>query len=263
MKTPLYDLHIHTHLSVCSGCAEQNVENIVKYAKANGISTVGIADHVWDCEIPAGNDFYAQQPFSHIRKVRQEIPEELGGVRLLLGAEIEFAQNTVMLKKEYRDQLDYMLVPHSHIHMVGVTLPAEYNSSFELKAKYLVESFCSLASQDIATIIAHPFDALGHDNEGKKAIFAHISDDTFAKCFTLAKEHKVGIELNGGAIRNAWGDEETMKLLHDRLFSIARDCGCTFTLGSDGHNPVELEQIHLAVKMAERLGLSEDRFLKI
>ena len=261
MKTPLYDLHIHTNLSVCSSDPEQTVENIVKYAKENGIPTVAITNHVWDCELPAGSDFYAQQPFAHIMKIREQIPAETHGVRVLVGAESEFASKHVMLKKESRDQLDFLLIPHSHIHMYGLVLPKEC-TNFALKAKYLKESFCDLVSKDAATAIAHPFAPLGSDPYGVRAILSSITDDEFAACFALAKEHDTALEINGTEMLKVW-DVPSALYEYERVFSIARDCGCIFTMGSDAHAVFALDNIHYSVKMAEKLGIGEDRFLKI
>lgn len=261
MKSPLYDLHIHTNLSLCSNDPEQTVEAAVKFAHEHGIPTIGIANHVWDCEIPAGSDFYAGQPFSHIMKVRQQIPEELHGVRVLIGAETEFASGHAMLAKQYRDQLDYVLVPHSHIHMVGLVLPTDCTTP-ALKAQYLADSFCDLVSQDVATAVAHPFGPVGQTIEGVRDILSCLQDEDYAACFALAKKHNTAVELNGSTFAREWGKPEFM-YEHERVFSIARDCGCTFTLGSDAHHPAELDDIHLAVKMAEKLGISDDRFLNI
>lgn len=49
------DLHCHTHLSVCekdSATIPYYVESAVK----QNIKTVGIADHMWDKEIPRPDD---------------------------------------------------------------------------------------------------------------------------------------------------------------------------------------------------------------
>ena len=146
MNTPLHDLHIHTNLSLCSSDPEQTVENIAAWAAAHGVGTIGISNHVWDCDAPAGSEFYAGQPFSHIMKIRDQIPADLHGVRLLIGAETEFAGGKIMLSQACKDQLDYLLVPHSHIHMVGLVLPKDRVTD-EQVADYLVTSFCDLVSK--------------------------------------------------------------------------------------------------------------------
>ena len=125
MQFPLHDLHIHTNLSECSRDPLQTVENIVRYAAEHHIPTVGISNHVWDREIPGASDWYAPQDFDHILAIRRQIPSDLHGVRLLIGAETEFAGGKIALTRAHRDELDYVLVPHSHIHMVGLVLPRE------------------------------------------------------------------------------------------------------------------------------------------
>ena len=50
---------------------------------------------------------------------------------------------------------------------------------------------------------------------------------------------------------------------HERVFAIARDCGCTFTIGSDAHSMDRLPEISKAVLMAQKLSIDEDRFLVI
>ena len=261
LKIAPYDLHIHTNLSVCSSDPLQTVENITKYAADNGIYTICITNHVWDCEVPAGNDFYVRQPFSHIMKIRDQIPEDTHGVRVLIGAEIEYAQHRPMLRKEYCDQLDFVLIPHSHIHMRGVVLP-DSCTNFAMKAQYLKDSFISLINHDVADAVAHPFSPLGHDAYGSRAILSCLTDDDYAECFTLAKQHNTAIELNGTAFWKDWDFPETM-YEHERVFSIARDCGCTFTMGSDAHSMDRLPEISKAVAMANKLGITENRFMAI
>ncbi len=249
MHTPLHDLHIHTNLSACSTDPMQTVESIVDYAARHGIATVGITNHVWDREIPGASEWYAPQDFDHISRIREQIPRDCKGVRVRIGAETEFAGGVIALTRAHRDALDYVLVPHSHIHMVGLVLPRDRVTDAEV-ASYLVESFLALVQQDFATSIAHPFCPIGRTPENTKAILDCISDDEFARCFLTAREHGTAIEINGDCLHG-----EASLAAHERMFAIARDCGATFTLGSDAHALAELENIYLANDLAQRLGL--------
>lgn len=261
MNHPLHDLHIHTHLSACSDDPMQTVENIIDYAVKNGIPTIGITDHVWDNAIPGSSDWYAPQDFEHVMQVRQSIPSDLRGVRVLIGAETEYAAGVVALTREHRDQLDYVIVPHSHIHMRGLVLPEDCVTDQQV-ASYLVSSFCSLVEKDFATAIAHPFFPVGRTQQNAKEIFDCITDDEFARCFTLAKDHNTAIEINGDTFPSVMNNP-VLLANHERLFSIARDCGVTFTLGSDAHTLDGLNTIHNAVTMANNLNIPDDRFLRI
>ena len=257
MHTPLHDLHIHTNLSACSTDPMQTVESIVDYAARHGIATVGITNHVWDREIPGASEWYAPQDFDHISRIREQIPRDCKGVRVRIGAETEFAGGVIALTRAHRDALDYVLVPHSHIHMVGLVLPRDRVTDAEV-ASYLVESFLALVQQDFATSIAHPFCPIGRTPENTKAILDCISDDEFARCFLTAREHGAAIEINGDCLHG-----EARLAAHERMFAIARDCGVMFTLGSDAHALAELDNIYLASELAQRLGLGEDRLLHI
>jgi histidinol phosphatase-like PHP family hydrolase len=260
MQYPLYDLHIHTNLSACSTDPGQTLEAIVAFAAANHIPAVGIANHVWDREVPGSSDWYAPQDFEHIQKIRGQIPRDLRGVRLLIGAETEYAGGRIALTRAHRDQLDYVLVPHSHIHMRGLVLPETCVTDREV-AEYLIDSFLSLVAQDFSTAVAHPFCPVGRTPENTKAIFDCITDDEFARCFAAARAHGAAIEINGSCMAREWNNPALMAG-HERLFAIARDCGVTFTLGSDAHAPGELSCIHLAAQLADRLSIPEDRFLR-
>ena len=167
MNTPLHDLHIHTNLSLCSSDPEQTVENIAAWAAAHGVGTIGISNHVWDCDAPAGSEFYAGQPFSHIMKIRDQIPTDLHGVRLLIGAETEFAGGKIMLSQACKDQLDYLLVPHSHIHMVGLVLPEDRVTDAQVA---LVNSFIADPDKFMHDfLVAHPDFLAGEIAKGGKS----------------------------------------------------------------------------------------------
>ena len=257
MKAPLQDLHIHTHLSSCSADAGQTVAAAVDFAAANGLRTIGITNHVWDREVPGASPWYAPQDFAHISQVYAEIPRDCKGVRVKIGAETEFAGGVVALTRARRDALDYVLVPHSHIHMVGLVLPPECATDAQV-AEYLVQSFLALVQKDFATSIAHPFCPIGRAPEEVRSILGCITDETFARCFQAAAAHNTAIEINGSCL-----EDETRWAAQERMFAIARDCGAVFTLGSDAHARTELNAIFLAQKMAETLGIGEERLLQL
>ena len=64
-----HDYHIHSHLSLCSKDPEQTNENILKYAKSRGLSSIVLTDHYWDSAVPGASNWYAQQNFDHISQI--------------------------------------------------------------------------------------------------------------------------------------------------------------------------------------------------
>ena len=86
-----------------------------------------------------------------------------------------------------------------------------------------------------------------------------VPDETWGRLFTRAAKAGMGIELNL-SMRSLKSDEERPRVF--RPYRIARECGCTFYLGSDAHHPVELEgALARFTAIVDGLGLEEkDKF---
>lgn len=117
-----HDLHIHTHLSICSNNPEQTAENILKYADKNGFSTVCVTDHYWDKAVAGATGFYDEQDFEHIGEVKP-LPE-CEGIRFLFGCETDMNHDlTIGIPPERYDDFDFIIVPINHFHFNPHTLP--------------------------------------------------------------------------------------------------------------------------------------------
>ena len=115
------DLHIHTRLSSCAK-PEATVEYYMNKAREMGLKTLGFTDHLWDSAIPNANKFYVPQDFRHISEIRAELDaaDKTGIDRILFGAEGEYDpwRHGVALTPEVAEQLEILLVPNSHTHMM-------------------------------------------------------------------------------------------------------------------------------------------------
>ena len=119
-----HDLHIHTCLSRCAQDMRQRPERILQYGLDNGLHTLCITDHFWDERVPGvrfgmeGGAFnaYATQTYDHIR-LALPLPKH-EGVRYLFGCETEMAADfTIGVSKEVAAELDFIIVPTTHLHM--------------------------------------------------------------------------------------------------------------------------------------------------
>ena len=61
-----HDWHIHSKVSSCSKDPQQSNENILQYAKDNGLKTICIADHFWDERVEGASEWYAPQNYNHV-----------------------------------------------------------------------------------------------------------------------------------------------------------------------------------------------------
>ena len=78
-----HDIHIHSQISSCSRHPEQTNENILAYAKKNGLTTICLTDHYWDERIAGPSGWYAPQNTAHI-KAALPLPQA-EGIRFLFG----------------------------------------------------------------------------------------------------------------------------------------------------------------------------------
>ncbi|MBP5780120.1 MAG: hypothetical protein J6X34_02665, partial [Clostridia bacterium] len=85
------DLHIHSHLSLCSSDPEQTPARILQYALNTGLTTVCLTDHFWDPAVPGASDWYKVQDLDHIR---ESLPlPQAETVRFLFGCETDMDKN--------------------------------------------------------------------------------------------------------------------------------------------------------------------------
>lgn len=262
----LHDIHIHTKLSLCADREKALPDSYIRLARTFGISTIGFSDHFWDekvTEYPA-SDWYAKQNYPHICEVRDMIAENTDGLRVLFGCETEFCMGRFLgITEERAHELDYVLVPHSHTHMHGFTIPKETALDPEAHAAYLLESFRAICNHPLArfvTSIAHPFHPVcaGEEMEGK--ITSLLSDNELSECFELAASKKIGIEINQCAITGP-----VREPFSKRMFRLAKEAGCRFSLGSDCHSPEKYTQDKLEFTKAyiNDLGLTEHDFVDL
>ncbi|MBE6703224.1 MAG: hypothetical protein E7585_07440 [Ruminococcaceae bacterium] len=134
-----------------------------------------------------------------------------------------------------------------HIHNYLSTCSGDNGATVESFRSLMQNEVLKSYSDDIPVSIAHPFQPVGSFPLRDKMV-SLISDQTFGKLFTLAASRGIGLELNG-----ATNSPEVF-----RMFGIAKECGCKFTLGSDMHARGEMSKVFGADHCTDYLGLTED-----
>lgn len=253
-----HDMHVHTHISSCSNDPEATPENYIKRAKELGLEVIGFSDHFWDSKVDGASKWYSTQDFEHIMQIKDMMPEDTQGVKILIGCETEYCgDGKIGISPETAEKLDFVLVPISHVHMKGFVLPSWINAAEDV-AETMVQYFKDVTEFDFVTGIAHPFYPLGYENVDE--IVSCISADEFMECFSMAAETGKSIEINSchfpstkGAMTETYHDEVFLN-----MFSIAKDAGCKFHIGSDAHS---IEAFSRSVKLreiVESLGLTDN-----
>ena len=230
-----HDLHVHTILSGCCHDETATPHNMIRRAAEAGLRTIGFADHMWDARVPGASPWYRPQDFERIDRMRAALPSDTHGVRVLVGCETEYCGGgKVGISRETAARLDFVLVPHSHLHMTGFVAPALDGPG--AIAALLVERFHEVVELGLATGIAHPFLPLGYEDRTDAAL-ALIPEGVYLDAFGRAADRGISIEITTGFFPSLRGGETDG--FHDetflRVLSLARRAGCLFHFASDTH----------------------------
>ena len=251
-----HDLHIHSFLSSCSADPAQTPQAILEYAQRYGLKTVCITDHYWDEAVPGVSDWYRPQNFAHIAAARPLPQGE--NTRFLFGCETEMKKDMVIGIPTARfSDFDFIIIPTTHLHMIGFTIAEADKESDERRAALWVERLDRLLDMDLPfgkIGLAHPACPL-INKRGHLPVLDLIPTAEMERLFAKAAKKGIGIELNSGDL--GFADADADRVL--RLFRVAKACGCKFYLGSDAHHPDGFEKAIRRFERAVRLlDLTED-----
>lgn len=269
----LYDLHAHTHLSLC-GSAVATVKNYVLSAKRNGLKFIGIADHMWDKAIPFvdsmmkarnagknGNDvlnWYAAQSIEHCEGALTEIEQtDTEDIKFLFGGEVDYCPKIgAAITAENAQRLDFIIVPNSHTHHI---MDKSYYEPYSKHADFMLKATMEICTADTAkyvTSLAHPFAAVCCPYP-IDFIIDKITDSQLSEVFSAAAENNIAAEINSDLFKTT---ENIKNSGVYRVLEAAKKAGCKFTFGSDSHS-ADQDSIFICGEVADMLGLTEKDIL--
>ena len=254
-----HDFHIHTHLSVCAKDSA-TVEHYRDTAKALGLKKLGFADHFWDekCGEP-WNNFYARQGLDHVLELKKEIEAvDFGDTKVYFGCETEYdpRRKSAAITPAVAEQFDFIIVPNSHTHMM---MPKDCYEPYEKHKQFMIDAYNDIINSEVSKYIlsmAHPFEAVCCPYSNL-ILMQMMSDDDYKRVFDRTAEKGIAVEVNTSGINNV--RDSILDSEYFRMFSIAKDCGCKFTFGSDSHTDKGHEHYaFICQTISDGLGLKED-----
>lgn len=250
-----HDFHIHSNISPCASDPAQTPENILKYAEANHLRQIVIADHFWDTAAEGDrNHVWEAVPFEAVASVRPLPQGE--NTRFLFGCETDMDEGlNIGIHKDHYDSFDFIVVPTTHMHLwypSSTTIPE--------RAKLYRQRFERVLNSDLPLRkvgIAHPTCSLMANmyREAHLEVLRLLSDGEFEQLFLGAREKGCGIEINFSLDQY----EEWEKEIVLRPYRIAKDCGCKFYLASDSHTFMGFAGVPARLNaIIDALGLTEE-----
>lgn len=259
-----YDLHVHTNLSECAR-RDAFPEAYIGIATEKKQTVLGFSDHCWAAGVEGASPWYKKQPYTRLieRKayLKRYLAEHPTDVRVLVGAEGEFANFLLGIDDEAAAIADYIIVPHDHVHMKGFVIPDGYNAS--QVAKYLLDSFealCKHPRRDLFMALCHPMIPCCQPWEYKNEVYSHITDRQLEDALHAAKEAGLWVELNLSEFVSV-PEQEWQNYEYTRFFRAAKSVGNILCWGSDSHShDAYAARIDIAPRIMKLLGLEESDF---
>ena len=211
----LMDFHTHT---LASGHAYSTLNENIISAKAAGLKVLGVSDHAPN--MPGGAPIF----YFHNLKV---IPNEVNGIRILKGAEVNIidGQGRLDLDERSLDRLDYAIV--------SLHLPCYDNLGAEGNTDAIIG-------------------AMGHP---KIVIIGHPDDDcvpvNYERLVLAAKANHVLLEMNNSSLASN-SARENAAANYMKMLAICKENEVPIMIGSDAHYNIDVGRCERACRVIER-----------
>lgn len=257
-----HDLHCHSILSSCTTDEQSNFHTIVAYAEQAHYDTLCLTNHLWDGDrrYPGLYDWYAAQDVAHLKKALPKPRSE--SVRVLFGCETEYCGGAnLALRPEHYDEFDFIVIPLTHMHFIGLTRPREVDTEAKMAELLLtrMEEIQQLPLPFHKIGIAHSTCELIFTQGDVNKVYELMDEDRLYRIFRGFAQKGVGIELNASSFET-WKSAPDANL---KQYRIAKEAGCKFYCASDAHNLCEHGNIYRNLPdVVKALGLTaKDRYI--
>jgi putative hydrolase len=221
-----YQGDVHSHSDWSDGKA--TMLEMARGAEAIGYRYLGVTDHSPRITVVHGLNAERLLAQSHqMAEVQKKVP----GVTLLQGIEVDILEDgTLDLPDAVLEILDVVIAsPHVKLRQEPAAM---------------TERMLRAASHPHVDVIGHPTGRRPGSREGATYDFEAV--------FKEAALHNVALEIDCDPARMDLSPE---------MARLALDCGCNFTLDADAHSPAEFAYVPMAMWMARRAGIPQDRIL--
>ena len=229
-ETPLdfkrYQGDIHSHTEWSDGRA--TMLEMAKGAQALGYKYLGITDH--SPRITVVHGLGAERLLAQSQQMA-EVQEQVEGVTLLQGIEVDILED---------GSLD---LPDAVLEILDVVI-ASPHVKLRQEPSAMTERMLRAVSHPHVDVIGHPTGRRPGSREGATYDFEAV--------FKEAAKNGVRLEIDCDPARMDLSPE---------MARTARDLGCNFVLDADAHAPAEFAYVPMAMWMARRAGIPEDRIL--
>jgi len=221
-----YQGDIHSHTTWSDGRA--TMLEMARGAQALGYKYLGITDHSPRITVVHGLD--AERLLAQSQEMA-EVQKQVDGLTLLQGIEVDILEDGA---------LD---LPDAVLEILDVVI-ASPHVKLRQEPSLMTERMLRAASHPHVDVIGHPTGRRPGSREGATYDFELV--------FKEAAKHGIALEIDCDPARLDLSPE---------MARLALECGCSFVVDADAHAPAELAYVPMAMWMARRAGIPEERIL--
>lgn len=224
----------HTHTYRCGHARGKDEEYVIEAIKA-GVKRLGFSDHApypgVEGEGIRMNYELLEDYYSSIKELKEKYKDQ---IEIYLGLEIEYDDNYLDLLKQYRKELDYLILGQHGLYNALDEKSYFIQTEKELDVYYnSIEKACELGLIDC---IAHPDVCLWSYPEIDDAVINLAN-----KIADLSLKYNVPVEANcgSGVLRglSRYIDGFRYPYPTNAFFDVFKEKGCKVIIGLDIHNP--------------------------
>ncbi|TMF92068.1 MAG: PHP domain-containing protein [Chloroflexi bacterium] len=221
-----YQGDVHSHTGWSDGRA--TMLEMAEGAQALGYAYLGITDH--SPRITVVHGLNAERLVAQSREMA-EVQKQMDGLTLLQGIEVDILED---------GSLD---LPDSVLEILDVVI-ASPHVKLRQEPGAMTERMLRAVSHPHVDVIGHPTGRRPGSREGASYDFEAV--------FKEAAKHEVALEIDCDPARMDLSPE---------MARLAYECGCSFAVDADAHAPAEFAYVPMALWMARRAGIPQDRIL--
>ncbi len=221
-----YQGDVHSHTGWSDGRA--TMLEMAEAAQALGYAYLGITDH--SPRITVVHGLNAERLVAQSREMA-EVQKQVDGLTLLQGIEVDILED------------GSMDLPDSVLEILDVVI-ASPHVKLRQEPGAMTERMLRAVSHPHVDVIGHPTGRRPGSREGASYDFEAV--------FKEAAKHEVALEIDCDPARMDLSPE---------MARLAYECGCSFAVDADAHAPAEFAYVPMALWMARRAGIPQDRIL--
>ena len=249
----------HTHTERC-GHAQGSDEAYVLEAIKNGYTHIGFSDHApYTNGYSAGERMRKEELQDYISSVKALKEKYKDQIHIALGLEFEYYESHLEELKQYKNDMDYMLLGQHDACLYGKDFYTHSSDEDILEYASLIEKACE---KELPDIIAHPDLFMFGKEEWNEACekAAHIICKS-------AEKHHVYLEINLNGLRygkRQLGKEYRYTYPYRKFWEIASQYDVKCIYGLDAHKPekyADEECYHIVDEILKDIPLQKEKML--